>query len=99
MRRLFDHFFSHTKGDQEGINRNEPWHIYSNPMCPEICPILALAKYVFTQPSLLAGDCRLFPGDSQYNYYMCIFCDVLKENKVDFVGFNVNIDGIGLNLM
>ena len=58
-------FFAHSKGDQEGVNRRQPWHIYANPGQPCICPVLALAKYVFSNPSLLTGNQKLFPGGHQ----------------------------------
>jgi len=35
-------YFAHTKTDQEGLNMNEPWHIYANPLDPAVCPVLAL---------------------------------------------------------
>ena len=44
-------FFAHSKGDQEGVNQREPWHIYANPGQPSICTVLALAKYLFSNPS------------------------------------------------
>ena len=27
-------FFGHTKGDQEGNNHKEGWHVFANPLCP-----------------------------------------------------------------
>ena len=35
---------SHFKGDQEGVNRNKPWHIYSNLFSTEffLCLILII---------------------------------------------------------
>lgn len=36
-----------SKGDQEGA-KTSPKHVYANPTCPALCPILALAVYVFT---------------------------------------------------
>jgi hypothetical protein len=39
--------FPTHKGDQEGDNSN-PKHVYANPNNPEICPILALAVYIWT---------------------------------------------------
>ena len=60
-------FFAHSKGDQEGLNRTQPWHIYSNPLEPSICAIAALAKYLFSNPTILLGQTnKLFPGNSQY---------------------------------
>ena len=53
-------YFPHSNGYQEGVNRNEPWNIYSNPLHPEIFPLLALDKYVLEYPTFLKGDCH-FP--------------------------------------
>jgi hypothetical protein len=36
-----------SKGDQDGA-KTSPKHVYANPTSPAICPILALAVYVFT---------------------------------------------------
>eukprot|EP00978_Attheya_sp_CCMP212_P043652 scaffold288625_cov30-Attheya_sp.AAC.1 len=47
-------YFTCTKVDQEGLNRNEPWHIYTNPVRKSVCAVIALAKYLFTFPELLA---------------------------------------------
>ena len=40
-------FFEKTKGNQTGEKSDSPWHVYSNPFEPCLCPILALAKYIF----------------------------------------------------
>ena len=39
--------FPTHKGDQEG-NHASPKHVFANRQCPEICPILALAVFIFT---------------------------------------------------
>ena len=39
-------YFYHSKGYHEGVNRNDPWYIYLNPLYSENFPALALAKYV-----------------------------------------------------
>ena len=39
--------FPKHKGDQEGRD-GIPKHVYANPNNPSICPILALAVFVFT---------------------------------------------------
>ena len=57
-------YFSRSKGDQEGVSCNNPWHIYLNPFCPEISSVLALTKYVLVYPTLLKVDCPFFSGDS-----------------------------------
>ena len=35
-------YFSKTKGDQSGDKSGDPWHVYSNPNNPELCPVLTL---------------------------------------------------------
>ena len=40
-------FFGKSKRDQTGENSDSPWHVYSNPCEPSICPVLALARYLF----------------------------------------------------
>ena len=53
-------FFAHSKGDQEGLNCTQPWHIYSNPLDPTICSVMALGKYLFSNPTILLGNSKLF---------------------------------------
>ena len=43
----------------------------------------------------MKGDCCLFPGYSQYNCFMHIFCDVLKEHKDEFVALSVDVSDLG----
>jgi hypothetical protein len=41
-------FFSKTKANQEGVDMNIPWHVHSNPSCPNhFCPVHALSIYLF----------------------------------------------------
>ena len=44
--------FVKSKGDQTGRNRDQEWHVYSNPHTPSICPVLALACYIFSNPGI-----------------------------------------------
>ena len=39
-------YFMKSKVDQEGVNSNEPWHVYENPISPFICSMLALTRYI-----------------------------------------------------
>jgi len=49
-----------SKGDQEGTKHVEhPWHLYSVPQEPTICPVLAFAKYLVAFPHILGGDCKV----------------------------------------
>ena len=42
--------FAKSKGHQGGEEHVGPWHLYANPLEPEICPVLALARYLFAFP-------------------------------------------------
>lgn len=49
-----------SKGDQEGSKHaDHPWHIYSVPQEPAICPILAFGKYLVTHQHVLRGDSKV----------------------------------------
>ena len=39
-------YFATTKTDQNGEKQRLPWHVYSNPLKPHICPVLAFSKYL-----------------------------------------------------
>ena len=60
-------FFGKTKNDQIGGKSDSPWHVYSNSFEPCICPVLALAKYIFSNPDVLTSNAALFPGNEQYS--------------------------------
>ncbi|EKX43639.1 hypothetical protein GUITHDRAFT_44852, partial [Guillardia theta CCMP2712] len=51
--------FPKSKTDQTG-ERKEPKSIYANPICPEICPILALGIYLLSHTP---DRSKLFPGN------------------------------------
>ena len=46
--------FVKSKGDQIGRNRDQEWHVYANPHNPAICPVLALACYIFSNPGVFS---------------------------------------------
>ena len=58
-------YFAKTKGEQLGDKSGDPWHIYSIPKNPELCPVLALANYLLSHPGLLNGKFPLFPKNNQ----------------------------------
>lgn len=39
-------FFQKSKHNQEGDTNHHPWHMYSNPFKPVLCPVLAIGKYL-----------------------------------------------------
>ena len=48
-------YFSKTKGDQSVDKSGDLWHVYLNPKNTELCPVLALEKYLLSHPYLLNG--------------------------------------------
>ena len=47
--------FVKSKGDQTGRNSDQEWHVYANPHNPEICAVLALACYIFSNPGIFSA--------------------------------------------
>ncbi len=41
-----------SNGDQTRWNSDQEWHVYANPHNAEICPVLALACYIFANPGM-----------------------------------------------
>ncbi len=39
-----------------GRNRDQVWHVYATPNNPGVCPVLALATYIFANPSITNVD-------------------------------------------
>lgn len=88
-------FFAKSKGNQGGENSENPWHVYSNPRAPHLCPVLALAKYVLSNPDILKQGCPLFPGMSQYERFRGIFNKVINKNQAVFRQLGVNPGDLG----
>ena len=88
-------YFAKSKGDQEGVMENEPWHVYANPGNPFICPILALSRYCCCNPSVLAGECKLFESSDPYQRYSKAFERILFANKDLFEGLGVDVYELG----
>lgn len=74
---------------------NEPFHVYANPLDPVVCPVLALAKYLFSHSELTNGNSVLFPGRSQYNRFMNLLAKLIKEHRLQLMEFGVNPDNLG----
>mmetsp|Transcript_21038 Transcript_21038/g.25871 ORF Transcript_21038/g.25871 Transcript_21038/m.25871 type:complete len:633 (+) Transcript_21038:146-2044(+) len=87
--------FAKSKGAQDGEDHLGPWHVYSNPLEPHICPVLALAKYIITYPSVLSGKVPLFEGSDPYNRYTKIFCKVIKDNMDELRRLGVSHGDLG----
>ena len=75
-------YFSQMKNDQFGERPRDPRHIYANPLCPEICGILALGMY-WSCYAFEEGEIKLFPGNNQYERFRKILSRlVLLESVV-----------------
>jgi len=68
-----------TKSDQEGA-RDFKYHIYANPLDPLVCPVLALAVYVFTRGYRVSEmEHKLFDGKHSEKRFSGLFRDVLES--------------------
>ena len=64
-------------------------------MKPEICPVLALAKYLFSNPSILSSDGKLFPGGNQYSRFMKSFRRALVRQMEEIKKLGGDIQYLG----
>ena len=74
-------FFPRHKSDPKGENKEEPRHVYTNPTNPTICPIHALASYLFIYPEIATDSNKIFPGTKQRGRFNRLFHDLLVRNK------------------
>ena len=59
--------FCHTKTNQTGQAKGlHPRHVYANPFCPQICPILALGIYFLTNVAR-SDSPKLFHSSREYD--------------------------------
>ncbi len=93
--------FAKSKTDQMGRNSDQVWHVYATPNNPYVCPLLALATYIFANPSLtnvenfteadregnVSG--RLFPGGDQYGRFMDCLHRVVEKNQGVFLALGI----------
>ena len=87
--------FGTLKGNQIGERSSDTRRFYSNLKNPIICTVLALAKYIFSNPDILTRNYPLFPGNCQYDRFLKIFHNVIKDNFDHFqaLGFEKGILG------
>lgn len=90
-------YFAHTKCDQTGLKRDEPWHLYANPLKPSICPILALSRYILSNKEILHNSTggKLFPGGKQYSRYTKFMKRFFNINRAKFEEKNMNVNDLG----
>ncbi|EGZ20172.1 hypothetical protein PHYSODRAFT_491513 [Phytophthora sojae] len=68
------------KNDQGGERPRDPRHIYTNPLQPSICPIVALGLY--WAPTSFDSSDLLFPGNNQYERFRKCFQRLLAEEGI-----------------
>jgi hypothetical protein len=82
----FDSFsisFSQSKTDQLGEEAKYPRHIYSNPVTPLVCPVLAVALYLTTCFGNNDVPEMFFPGRSQDARFTAILQRTINEKWED----------------
>ena len=92
--------FPKSKCDQTGRNSDQLWHVYANPQNPKVCPVLALAKYIFSFSGIIGaiggdGEKKIFPGSEQYSRFMRSLKKVVKKNKNEFESLGIDVDDLG----
>ena len=74
-------YFSSLKKTQTGNASDRPWHVYSSPNSPHLCPVLAIAKYPLTQPDLLKETSTLFQVIPNMKYLLKKFTKLFVKTK------------------
>ena len=60
-----------------------------------ICPVLALARYLFCYPEVLRGDVPLFEGTNQYARYSASMLKFYKEHQDDLKRMGIDYKSLG----
>ena len=87
--------FAKSKGMPDGEDHVCPWHVYANPLQPNVCPFLAMAIYLFTYPELLSSNSSLFPGNYQYDRFSKSFAKLLLGFESDLGVLGVEPSDLG----
>jgi len=87
--------FARSKGMPDGEDHVGPWHVYANPLQPNVCPFLAMAIYLFTYPELLSSNSSLFPGNHQYDRFSKSFAKLLLGFERDLAVHGVKPSDLG----
>ena len=89
-------FFGKSKRNQEGDANHHPWHVYSNPFEPALCPVLALGKYLLAFPHIILDEKNsLFPGTSQYARFSDLLSKLFILEKSNLVSLEVDPNILG----
>ena len=80
----FEIYFAHMKMYQTGDEAKYSHHLYSNPCCPLICPVLALAFYFSCCCNLPQnGQSQLFPGQGQYQQFLEMLSHLIQDHEAE----------------
>ena len=80
----FEIYFAHMMTDQTGDKAKYSRHLYSNPCCPLICPVLALAFYFSCCCNLLKnGQSWWFLGWDQYQHFTEMLSCLIWDHKAE----------------
>lgn len=63
--------------------------MYANPLEPQLCVVLSLARYVFTYPELFLNNAALFQDNAQYSRYSKLFLKLLKATEEELKNMGV----------
>ena len=92
----FEIYFAHMKMDQTGDKAKYSHHLYSNPCCPLICPVLVLAFYFSCCGNLPQnGQSWLFPGCNQYQQFSEMLSHLIWDHEAEVSELGVNPKMIG----
>lgn len=87
-----------SKTDQEAKKHvDHPFHVYSCPENPAICPVFALGKHLIFKPHILNGRCKIFEGSNQYEHYCSILRRIVQDpdHRQALIGRGMNPDFFG----
>ena len=77
--------------DQTADEAKYSCHLYSNPCCPLICPVVALAFYFSFCCNLPQnGQSWLFPGHDQYQWFLEMLSCLIWDHKAEVSELGVN---------
>ena len=94
----FEIYFAHMKTDQTGDEAKYSHHLYANPCCPLICPVLSLAFYFSCCCNLSqSGESRLFPGWDQYQRFSEMLSRLIQDHEAEVSELGVNPQMIGMH--
>ena len=82
-------FFHKYKTNQDGLEKNFPWHNNVNPMLLECCLAHNMVVYFFTISHIKNNDSRIFPEEHQYRCYSYLLKKFIEDNKEDLANYTI----------